>query len=180
MRAISRTLVICAVLSAAAFAQDNPFSAFNKATYAKVKDILLHSAEKMPAENYGFRPTDAVRSYAQLIGHLADAQYLFCSVAMGEKNPNKQIEQTRTSKAELMAALKEALAYCDKVYDGMTDASGTQMLILFGENMPRQDVLTVNIMHDMEHYGNLVTYMRLKNIVPRTSEPEVVKLFPWE
>jgi uncharacterized damage-inducible protein DinB len=137
----------------------------------------------MPEESYNFRPTDTVRSYGQLIGHLADAQYLMCSVALGQKSPNKsgnQIEQTKSSKAELIAALDDAFAYCDKAYDGMTDALGAEMVNLFGDDMPRQDVLTVNLMHDMEHYGNLVTYMRMRHITPRTSEPGVVKLFPWE
>ena len=103
---------------------------------------------------------------------MRDSQYYFCSTALGEKNPAPKIEQTKTSKADLIAALKGAFAYCDKAYDGMTDASGTQMVKLFGaEDTPKLSVLTVNQMHNLEHYGNLVTYMRMKNIVPPTSEP---------
>ena len=151
-------------------AQPNPFSTFNKFAYARVKTILVSSAEKMPEENYNFKPTDAVRSYGQIVGHVADAQYMFCSVALGEKNPGLKIEQTKTTKADLVAALKDAVAYCDKAYDSMTDASGSQMVKLFDLDMPKLGVLNVNNMHDMEHYGNLVTYMRLKNIVPPTSE----------
>jgi uncharacterized damage-inducible protein DinB len=151
--------------------QDNPLSTFNKYTYARVKDILLRSADKMPEENYNFKPVDTVRSYGQIVGHVADAQYLFCSIALGEKNPALKIEQTKTSKADLIAALKEAFAYCDKAYDGMTDASAAQMVKLFGNDAPRLGALTVNNMHDLEHYGNLVTYMRLKGIVPPSSEP---------
>jgi uncharacterized damage-inducible protein DinB len=151
-------------------AQPNPFSTFNKFAYARVKTILVSSAEKMPEENYNFKPTDAVRSYGQIVGHVADAQYMFCSVALGEKNPGLKIEQTKTSKADLVAALKDAVAYCDKAYDSMTDASGSQMAKLFDMDLPKLGVLNINNMHDMEHYGNLVTYMRLKNIVPPTSE----------
>jgi len=153
--------------------QDNPLSAWNRTAYGAVKNILLRSADKMPEENYKFKPTDNVRSYGQIIGHLADSQYYFCSTALGEKNPASKIEQTKTSKADLIAALKEAFAYCDKAYDGMTDVSGTQMVKLFGtEDTPRLSVLTVNQMHNLEHYGNLATYMRMKNIVPPTSEPK--------
>jgi hypothetical protein len=130
-------------------AQPNPFSTFSKFAYGRVKTILVSSAEKMPEENYNFKPTDAVRSYGQIVG---------------------QIEQTKTTKADLVAALKDAVAYCDKAYDSMTDASGSQMVKLFDLDMPKLGVLNVNNMHDMEHYGNLVTYMRLKNIVPPTSE----------
>ena len=177
------TLLICLLASAVvalaqdkpatvAPAQNNPLSAWNKTAYGAVKHILLASAEKMPEENYKFKPTDTVRSYGQIVGHLADSQYYFCSVALGEKNPAPKIEQTKTSKADLIAALKDAFAYCDKAYDGMTDASGTQMVKLFGdEDTPKLDVLTVNNMQSVEHYGNLVTYMRMKNIVPPTSEP---------
>jgi uncharacterized damage-inducible protein DinB len=154
----------------AAAAPENPLSTWNKMAYGRVKDMLLRSAQKMPEENYNFKPTDTVRSYGQILGHVADAQYLFCSIALGEKNPDLKIEQTKTSKADLIAALNSAFAYCDKAYDGMTDASATQMVKLFGNDTPRLAALTVNNMHNMEHYGNLVTYMRLKNIVPPSSE----------
>ncbi len=166
-----RTLLLCLIAPAAiAMAQDNPFSAHNKGMYGGVKNILLRSAEKMPEENYNFRPTEAVRSYGQIVGHVADAQYLFCSIALGEKNPAPKIEQTKTSKSDLIAALKEAFAYCDKAYDGMTDESGARVVKLFGNEMPKLGVLSVNNMHNTEHYGNLVTYMRMKNIVPPTTE----------
>lgn len=148
----------------------NPFSTFNKFAYARVKANIVASAEKMPEENYSFKPTDAVRSYGQIIGHLADAQYTFCSGAMGEKNPDLKIEQTKTTKADLVAALKDAVAYCEKAYNGMTDAEGSQMTKFFNMDMPKFGLLNINNMHDMEHYGNLVTYLRMKNIVPPSSE----------
>lgn len=171
MRTLLRTVLICLIAPAAAFCQENSLSTFNKTAYGAVKNILLRSAEKMPEENYNFKPTDAVRSYGQILGHVADAQYMFCSIELGEKNPDLKIEQTKTSKADLIAALKGAFTYCDKAYDGMTDASATQMVNLFGNDTPKLSVLSVNNMHSLEHYGNLITYMRLKNIVPPTSEP---------
>ena len=151
----------------------NPFSTFNKEAYGHLKGFLLRSAEKMPEENYNFKPTESVRSFGQVLGHVADAQYLFCSIVLGEKNPAPKIEQTKTSKADLIAALKDAFAYCDKAYDGMTDASATQTVKLFGGDMAKPVVLTVNNMHTVEHYGNLITYLRLKNIVPPSSEQPV-------
>lgn len=164
-------LLMCLLaLPAAALAQDNPLSTFNKGAYTRTKDMLLRSAEKMPEENYKFKPTDAVRSYGQIVGHVADAQYLFCSMALGEKNPAPDIEKTKTSKADLIAALKAGFAYCDKAYDTMTDASGAQMVKFFGNDAPKFGVLEVNNLHNIEHYGNIVTYLRLKNIVPPTSE----------
>jgi hypothetical protein len=106
MRTILRTVLVCLIVPVAALSQDspkastpasqeNPLSTWNKMTCGRVKAILLRSAEKMPEENYNFKPTDTVRSYGQIIGHVADAQYLFCSVALGEKNPDLKIEQTK-------------------------------------------------------------------------------------
>lgn len=148
----------------------NPYSTFSKIAYARIKTNLLAAAEKMPEENYNFKPADSVRSYGQIVGHVADAQYMFCSTALGETNPGLKIEQTKTTKADLVAALKDAIAYCDKAYDSMTDVSGAQMVKLFNTDMPKFGALSINNIHDMEHYGNLATYMRMKNIVPPTSE----------
>lgn len=169
--------ILLSLVAPLAFSQekqppDNPFSAVNKRSYERTKGILLHSAEKMPDENYSFKPSDTVRTYGQIIGHLADAQYLFCSTASGEKNPDLKIEKTKNSKADLVAALKEGFAYCDKVYDGMTDVTAAQSVKFFGNDVPKFAVLSVNIGHNMEHYGNLVTYMRIKGIVPPTSEQQ--------
>ena len=168
-------IILLFLLALPAFSQekqssDNLFSATNKRAYERTKGILLRSAEKMPEENYSFKPVDTVRTYGQIIGHLADAQYLFCSTASGEKNPELKIENTKTSKADLVAALKDGFAYCDKVYDAMTDAAATQRVKFFGNDVPKFAVLSINIGHNMEHYGNLVTYMRIKGIVPPTSE----------
>ena len=183
MRKMLSAVLLCVVASTtAAWAQDkpsaapatpaNPLSSFNKDTYSRVKAIILQSAEKMPEENYNFKPTEAVRSYGQILGHIADAQYAFCSSVLEEKNPSPKVEQTRKTKAELIAALKEAFAYCDKAYDGMTDASAPQTVKFFGGDDPKLGILSMNNAHTAEHYGNLITYMRLKNIVPPTSEPK--------
>ena len=183
MKSIVRMLVLCFLVPAGvALAQDkpaqekptvspeNPLTTWNKIAYMRVRGILARSAEKMPEENYGFNPVDTVRSYGQIVGHVADAQYLFCSLALGEKNRGLDIEHTKTSKADLVAALNTAFAYCDKAYESMTDASATQTIKLFGNDAPRMSALIVNNMHNMEHYGNLVTYMRIKGIVPPSSE----------
>lgn len=180
MKILVRMLVLCLLVPAGvslaqekpAASPENPLSTWNKVAYGRVKDVLLKSAEKMPEENYGFKPVDTVRSYGQILGHLADAQYMFCSMALGEKNPALDIEHTKSSKADLIAALNAAFAYCDKAYDSMTDASAVQTIKLFGSDAPRLSALTVNNMHDLEHYGNLVTYMRMKNIVPPSSEQQ--------
>lgn len=174
MRKTLLTFLLC-LIALPAFCQEmqssgNPFSTVNKRSYERTKGILLRAAEKMPEENYSFKPVDTVRSFGQIVGHLADAQYLFCSTASGEKNPGLNIEKTKTAKADLIAALKDGFAYCDKVYDSMTDAAAIEPVKFFGNDVPKAAVLTINFGHNMEHYGNLVTYMRMKGLVPPTSE----------
>jgi uncharacterized damage-inducible protein DinB len=129
----------------------------------------------MPEENYSFKPTEAVRSFGQIVGHVADSQYTFCSGVLGEKRPALKIEETKSSKTDLIAALKDAFAYCDKAYDGLTDVSATETVKLMGRDAPKLGALTTNSLHTVEHYGNLVTYMRMKNIVPPSSEPEFMQ-----
>lgn len=155
--------------------QNKSLIAHNKGLYGGIKKILLSSAEKMPEENYSFKPTDAVRSYGQIVGHIADSQYYFCSLVLGEKNPGLGIEKTKTSKADLIAALKDAFAYCDRAHNSITEASATQMVKFMGNENPKLGVLSVNNVHSALHYGNLITYMRLKNIVPPSSDPDFMK-----
>jgi uncharacterized damage-inducible protein DinB len=148
----------------------NPITASEKGFYSFVSGAVVGAAEKMPEENYSFKPTPEVRNFGQLVGHVADASYMFCSQALGEANPAKDIEKTKTSKAALVAALKDGVAYCNKAFDSMTDAKGSQIVKLFNFDLAKLTVFSINTAHTDEHYGNMVTYMRLKGIVPPTSE----------
>ena len=153
-----------------AFAQ-NPLTDHNRLVYKGLKLAITGAAEKMPEESYAFKPVDTVRSFGQIIGHIADAQYSSCSSVLGTANPRPKVEQTKTSKADLVAALKEAFTYCDKAYATLTDATAAEMVKSMGGEAPKLSALTGNNVHSIEHYGNLVTYLRIKNIVPPTSEP---------
>jgi uncharacterized damage-inducible protein DinB len=148
----------------------NPITASEKGLYSFVSNAAVGAAQKMPEENYSFKPTPEVRSFGQLVGHLADASYMFCSQATGEANPSKDIEKTKTSKADLVAALQGGVAYCNKAFDSMTDAKGSQMVKFFNFNVAKLTLFSLNSAHTDEHYGNMVTYLRLKGIVPPTSE----------
>ena len=148
----------------------NPITASEKGLYSFVSNAVIGAAQKMPEENYSFKPTPEVRSFGQIVGHVADASYMFCSQTLGEANPTKGIEKTKTSKADLVAALKDAVAYCNKAFDSMTDAKGTQMVKLFNFEIAKLTLFSINSAHTDEHYGNMVTYLRLKGIVPPTSE----------
>ena len=163
-------LPVAVVAQEATSAPTNPISASEKGFYALVSGEVIAAAEKMPEENYSFKPTPDVRSFGQLVGHVADAQYGFCSTASGESVTPKGIEKSKTSKADLVEALKEAVDYCKKAYGGMTDAQGSQMVKMMNFNVARLTVLSVNTAHTDEHYGNMVTYLRMKGIVPPSSE----------
>ncbi len=148
----------------------NPITLSEKGLYSFLSSAVVRAAQKMPEENYSFKPTPEVRSFGQLVGHVADANYMFCSQATGDANPSKDIEKTKTTKADLVAAVKDAVAYCTKSFDSMTDAKGSEMVKLFNFNLARITLFSLNTAHTDEHYGNMVTYMRLKGIVPPTSE----------
>lgn len=151
-------------------AQSNPMSADLKSTWSQIKGNIAKSAEKMPEENYAFKPVPEVRSYGQLIAHIADANYMICGAAKGEQK-SMGVEKSKTAKADLIAALADSAAYCDAVYDALTDASAAETVRMFGRERTRMAALQMNVAHDFEHYGNLVTYLRMKGLVPPSSEP---------
>ena len=169
------TVKVLAVLLAcvpALQAQSNPLSADVRADYAMVKDYFIRSAEKMPEASYGFKPTPDVRSFAQLVAHVADDQYNLCSPVKGETRQAAytELEDTLTAKPDLVAALKKAFAYCDGAYDSLTDNSAAD-LVKFGKGPRRKlAMLTWNTWHTWEHYGNVVVYLRIKGLVPPSSE----------
>lgn len=152
----------------------NPISASEAGIYGFISGNVVRAAEEMPEENYSFKPTPEVRSFGQLVGHEADASYMFCSLASGEANPGggSSVEKTKTSKADLVAALKGAVGYCTKVYGAMTDTQGATMTKFMNLNLARLSVLSINTAHTDEHYGNMVTYLRMKGLVPPSSQSQ--------
>ena len=148
--------------------------------YTGNKNNILRSGEKMPEENYGLRPgpQQEVRTFGQHLAHVATYNFLWCSQAKGEKNPNagNSLEKTLTTKAETMKALTDSFAYCNPIYAAVTDASGADVIDITQENgrqvrQARLALLMMNIAPNNEVYGNLVTTMRMKSIVPPSSEP---------
>jgi len=154
------------------WAQGNPLSKDLRADYKNIRDFFIRAAEKMPEENYGFKPSPDVRSFGQQVGHVADDQYNLCAPAKGEtrKAAYTHIEDTLSKKAELVAALREAFAYCDGAYDAITDASGVEMVKFGSTDRTRFEMLNWNLWHTWEHYGNVVVYLRMKGLVPPSSE----------
>ena len=157
---------------ATALAQNpNPLTANAKVQFGALSGFVVRAAEKVPEGLYFFRPTAEVRTISELFGHVADAMFSMCATAAGTKPPRTGIEKAVTGKPALVAALKEGVSYCNTVYDGMTDQKGLETVPFFFGPSPRLSVLYFVVAHTYEHYGNLVTYMRLNKIVPPSSEP---------
>jgi len=122
----------------------NPLSAGAKRTYEVMKGYITRAAAKMPEEHYAFKPTLEVRSFGQIVAHIADSQYLFCSGASGQKPPASEVEKTKTSKADLANALADAFAYCESVHAGMTDAAGSATVKFLTGEMAKLSILEFN------------------------------------
>lgn len=139
--------------------------------YQIAKGYLLRTAELVPQEKYSFKPTPAVRSFGAILGHIADSQHMFCTMAEGKPQPSEDMGTEKlTDKEAIIAELKRSFAHCDAVYAKLTDADLAREVNLFGNKANVAAVITLNASHDMEHYGNLVTYMRINGIVPPSSQ----------
>lgn len=149
-------------------AQENPFSADARQTYALIKDSILRAADRMPAEDYSFRSTPKVRSFGEMIAHVADAQVRMCGVVSGESP--KAGAASKITKPELVAALKASFDYCDPIYASMTDAAGAARVRWARWDMSKLGLLNWNISHDNEMYGIIGAFLRLKGLVPPSSE----------
>jgi uncharacterized damage-inducible protein DinB len=147
----------------------NPMTNDAREAWGFAKSMVLRAAEKMPEENYSFKPVPEVRSFGELVTHVILAQNGMCGALKGIPAPKAQLD--KPTKADLIAALKTSDAFCDTTFDGMTDARASEMLKLYGKDRARLTGLYMLAVHGYEHYGNIVVYMRLKGLVPPSSEP---------
>jgi uncharacterized damage-inducible protein DinB len=145
-------------------------AAVSKAMHANIRRNLAEAAAAMPAADYSFKPTPDVRSFGELVGHVASANFFFCSQATGEKSPATANYEKVGDTAVLVKALNDSLAYCDAVYASTTDANFSQAIKTpapgGARDATRGGVLVFNTAHNNEHYGNIVVYLRLKGYVP--------------
>ena len=172
-------VITCAgvLVAAVAFAQPaaapDAVSAAIRQGWDGAKQNIRESAAQMGEADYAFKPVDTVRTFGQILAHVAGASYVFCSAAKGEKSPYAEdhFEKSAKTKAEIVKALDDAFVYCDAAYGSLTDARAAAPITMpFGMgNAPRASTLMMNTGHLLEHYGNLVTYFRIKGMVPPTS-----------
>ncbi len=170
--------VFVAAASAIAFAQTaptaspaqsaNPLSTELKQMYTGVKNNLVKMAEKMPEEHYSFKASADIRTFGQLVAHVADSQARTCSAVNGEQKAVNAA--SKTAKADLVAALKESFAMCDKAFDSLTDAKAGEMVAIGQRQRSRLSALAGTMSHSNLEYGYMAVYLRLKGIVPPSSE----------
>lgn len=180
MPQITRTIAALLIASAsagAAAAQPagaDPLSGAIRQAWDGAKRNVVDSAEQAPETLYDFKPTADVRTYGQILAHIAGANYVICAAAKGEKSPQTEdgIEKTANTKAAIVTALKASLAYCDAAFSALTDAKAAETITMpFSETKgARAGALLMNTGHLNEHYGNLVTYLRMKGMVPPSTK----------
>ena len=170
MKAIlTLSCVMVAASALPAFAQKaiaDPLARYAQTTFRN----LVESAEKMPEADYSFQATKDTRTFAGFVGHTINAAFGSCSRAKGEPNPNKEDLEKVTSKAKLVEAAKAVQTYCDAVYAAQTDASLAEMIAGGQTQVPRAQVLIGLTGHNMNEYGQMVILLRLKGLVPPTTE----------
>lgn len=173
---VSRVLcaaVLCLSIPAVGFAQmGQPQSAPDgfRLVYESAKGNITKAAAQVVEANYGFKPTPDVRTFGQLFGHIANANFMICSLASGLPNPSKADLEKTAAKADLEKALADSFAFCDKAWGAVTADNANEPIEIFGMKHTRASGLSFNSAHMWEHYGNLVTYMRLKGMVPPSSQ----------
>jgi len=139
-----------------------------KQNYTAGKTKILAAADQMPEAGYAFQPVPEERNFGQWVAHVADLQAQFCGGITGD---TKQLgAAAKTTKADLVAALKESFDMCDAAYDGTTAANANSDVQTFRGPRPRVSWLWFNVAHNEECYGSMAVYLRLQKLVPPSSQ----------
>lgn len=180
MRIFTAGVAVCASLfftvpaAAQSASTANPISSGVRTAWDGAKRNLTRSAEQMPEADYAFRPVNTVRTFGQILAHVAGANYVFCSAAKGEKSPHEEaaFEKTAKTRAQIIKALADSMTYCDGAIAALDDKRAAEIVDLpFGMGKGARALpLMLNTGHLQEHYGNLVTYFRIKGMVPPSSQ----------
>lgn len=142
-----------------------------RASWMAAHSYIVRSAEQMSEADFAFKPVATVRSFAQIVAHVADDETGWCAQILGEPMKQTQFEKTLTAKAQVIKAIRDAGSYCEKAY-ALTDAQAAGVTTIWGGQQPKIKGLMDNAAHDWEHYGNIVTYMRIKGMVPPSSQKQ--------
>ena len=148
-------------------AQDSPLLGPLKQQWEGIRTNVVRTAEIVPEDKYDFKPTPEVRSFRDLFIHIVEENYFFMGVVTGERAGDPNRFKNLKTRAEIVKALNESYDYGAKALAGLDDQKAMEMVPLMGNRQgPRWSAALANIVDNMDHYGNLVVYMRLNGIVP--------------
>jgi len=165
---LSLAVVSLSMCAASGLLAQNPLIAEQKAAYTNNKNNLIKAAEKMPEEAYSFKPTPDMETFGARMIHIAN-QIGTCSGLAGERKPNPATG--KTAKADIVAGLKASFDACDAAWEKMNDTSAMEMVAgRGGAQRTKLTALIGNTTHNTEMYGYISVYMRLKGVVPPTSD----------
>jgi uncharacterized damage-inducible protein DinB len=164
-------VVLSALLVRPLMAQGDVRATDVRSLWSDASKNIERAAVDVPEEKYSYKPTPDVRAFGELVSHVAGVQGMLCAAALGEKPPSPDVvDKGPKSKEALLKALRESNEHCARAY-AQTDAASDATIDFFGMKRTRFYWLMFNAMHDNEHYGNIVTYMRLNGMVPPSSQP---------
>jgi uncharacterized damage-inducible protein DinB len=140
-----------------------------KTLYENVKGFITKAAEQVPPDKYGYAPVKGVRTMGQLFGHIANSTAMFCNTASGMQMATGGDAEKLTAKADIQKALATGFSACDHAFQMINAGSANEPIKLFNQAHTRIGVMAFNNAHMYEHYGNVVTYMRINGMVPPSS-----------
>ena len=140
-----------------------------RANYDAVAGDLMDAARAMPDGDYGFRPAPGLPSFGQLVGRAAEAQYMVCSLTLGEPYQPRHIEQTLSKKSDLVPALESAVGFCRESWSKLAPRALADPVTLFGRERTRLGAMDSNTGEAFEQYGNMIMYLQVKGVRPSGS-----------
>jgi uncharacterized damage-inducible protein DinB len=171
MRKTLLAVAVLPIIASTAAAQAPSAAGEARALWKSVIVNLNQAADELSESMYAYRPTPDVRTFGELFAHIAGSQKMYCAMALGDKVPGEDdVQKAAKTKAAIVAALKESNDYCERAY-AQPDDNLKASVDIFGQQHTRFYALIANASHDGEHYGNIVTYMRLNKLVPPSSRP---------
>ncbi len=140
------------------------------AAYNRLKPNILKAADKMPADSYSYKPTPEIRTFARVVNHVTEAQFHTCGALLGTTFPDSSVPPETADKAAVITALKASFDACDKAFAGLNDGALSESVSMGPVKRSRNTVAWGTVSHDNEQYATLALYLRLKGLVPPTSE----------
>ena len=140
-------------------------------SYTGLKTNILKAADRMPADSYSYRPTPDIRTFARVVNHVTEAQLHSCGALNGAAPSSLPAVPAETAdKAAIVAALNASFAECDKAFAALTETNLLEKVTLGPITRARISFAWGTVSHDNEQYATLALYLRLKGLVPPSSE----------